>query len=184
MGPSGGYYDAQDSGPDQYQPTSSEAAAANPPAPPTRSTHSNPDGSWDGTTDGVTGYGNGNNPFPGRPMPVLEKGPNFPGYDPGQYDPNAPKYGYNDPKPNQGNGNGSYLMPGDGGWSMDGGKGGSIDAILKQLMAKYGSNGSVAGIPVAKIVSGAQAKMQQQQMAGAAPQAMGLGRLLGGSLFG
>jgi hypothetical protein len=68
-------WDANDSGPDQIQGMPAGGPQAQPQQPNYGGNiHSNPDGSWNGTTDGFTGYGNGNNPNPGRPLPQVQLG--------------------------------------------------------------------------------------------------------------
>lgn len=161
MGPSGGYYDSADSGPDQYTPTASEAASIASPAstartPPMIPTPGNNGGFGSEGPGGISGK-IGQPGYQVDPnAPVDWSDPNRRDYKPDNpiwpaqsTDPSVP--GYIDPtKPrpvDPGMGriiNPSILAPGQNGqWGMDGGQGQTIEQILAALQAKFGgSSGS------------------------------------------
>ncbi len=177
------YYDANDSGPDQIA------------APPLSTPSGQTPGQYGGTarpgyhiewSGGVTGGAHEvpDNPSDPRTPPLtgkdlfqqspdLVKGPQFPGYNPGPYDPNAPKYGFNDPKPPPGTPrpempmiNPSFLAPGqDGSWQMDGGQGSTIEQILTALQAKFGGSPGVMGKVAGAITAQPQSQSALQRAA-------------------
>jgi hypothetical protein len=181
MGPNGGYYDQQDSGPDQYQPTAQEQAAVNPPAAPTMPQTSEGPGGISGRAQqpGFTPINDGPN----------IRGPrgSYPGVERPIQDPNAAT----DQGPYSWGG-GTSIFPGrsGGGWSMNGGPSGGWASILQALQRMYGGQGtpqSTAGdfIPTAqRQQSPAFAGVPPAPATAKPPSGGGLGRSLGGALFG